>query len=578
MQLHRIRNSARAIAVLLASACMLARGQTEARFAGRPFVRVARANTADPTFGFVQGFGRSQVVGGEVVFPVLGNGFRCVGLARGRGGPWSILARAGTTTSTGAALSAFHDGIAEGTVDPRASSFVFAAGGTEADGLYFSDGGTPRLLLPSGTVLPSSGGLVANRLGEPHWVDGKLAVIAWHQAADGVRFRGIYRVIDGTLSTMADTGSPLPGVVGVPDTFSSQLGFDGVVAAFWASRGEFGAVQGMFRHPAPGGTPVEVVSTGGSIPGGGTILGFRSPPVVDRGTVWFFAYDGARVGYLLREDAGVVSVVAKDGDPAPEGGVLAGIGDTGLEASEGRVVFGARTASGTGVYEVEGTSLRPVVPGGGVVASVRPTSVALVDLAGDTLLLQLAGPGVQPVSLVANLARPQVPVILSGPVGATVPAGATIRLEADVLGDPPLTYLWTGPTGQVIRGTEAILTIPNAAAAHAGYYSLQVTNEAGSVRGASVLVNVEAPPEILVGPESTAVEAGDSLVLRVIALGGLPLGYAWWKDGQALDAAVGARSALSVASARASDAGEYHVVVTNAFGTVRSETVRVTVR
>lgn len=551
--------------------------QGEATFGGRPFVRIARANTTDAAFGFLQGFGRSQLVGDEVVMPILGPGFETVGLARGRGGPLSEVARVGTTGPSGGGLLRFHDGLAQETAGDAGASFVFAAGASLADGLLLAEAGGFRSLLASGAVLPNSNGRVANRLGEPHWAGGKLVIIAWHQAAAGVEFRGVYRVVDGALEAIADTATALPGVVGVPDGLSSQVGFDGTTVAFWATRGPFAAVQGIFR--SSGGAVSAVASAGDPLPGGGTISGFRSPPVVEDGVVWFFAQDAARAGYLLRAGAdGSITLLAKDGDAAPEGGVFAGIGDTGLEVSGGRVLFGARTGSGPGVYAVEGGIVQAVIPGGGIVAGMRPTSVALMDLEGDTLLLLTTGPGAQPATVVANLARPMVPVIMTPLQSGSVAAGARLELKVTAVGDAPLHYLWWGPLGRMPEVTGDTYVVPAAGAVHAGYYSVQVTNAFGQASSPSALVNVEIGPEILEQPLPVTVEAGDVAVLRMAALGGLPLQSTWWKDGVPVTVATPTLGVLSLVSATAADAGLYWAVISNAWGTVTSDSVRLTVQ
>lgn len=550
--------------------------QGEATWGGRPFVRIARANTTDAAFGFLQGFGRSQLVGDEVVVPILGPGFETVGLARGRGGPLSVVARTGTPGPSGGTLLRFHDGLARETAGDADASFVFAAGVSLADGLLLADAGGFRSLLASGTVLPNSNGRVANRLGEPHWAGGKLVVIAWNQGAAGVEFRGVYRVVDGALEAIADTATALPGVVGVPDGLSSQVGFDGTTVAFWATRGPFAAVQGIFR--SSGGAVSAVASTGDPLPGGGTISGFRSPPVVEDGVVWFFAQDAARAGYLLRGGSdGSISVVAKDGDVAPEGGVLTGIGDTGLEVSGGQVMFGARTGSGPGVYSVDGGILRAVIPGGGIVAGARPSSVALMDLEGDTLVLLITVPGAQPASVVANLARPMVPVIVTPLQGGSVAAGARLELRVAAAGEPPLQYLWWGPRGRMMDVTGDTYVVPAAGAVDVGYYSVQVTNAFGLASAPSALVNVEIAPEILEQPLPVTVETGDAVVIRMTAMGGLPMQYTWWKDGAQVPMATPSQGVLSLVSASPADAGLYWAVITNAFGTATSESVRLTV-
>ena len=73
-------------------------------------------------------------------------------------------------------------------------------------------------------------------------------------------------------------------------------------------------------------------------------------------------------------------------------------------------------------------------------------------------------------------------------------------------------------------------------------------------------------PRHLLGQAWPAV--GASTTLSVQATGQGPLTYQWRKDGTNVAGANGAT--LNFASAAASDAGSYSVVVTNAYGTVTS--------
>lgn len=550
--------------------------QTGAGYAGRPFVRIARAATSDPSLGIIAGFGRGQYVGQEVVIPVLGAGFEAVGLVAGRGGPLALVVRNGNPDPTGETLGHFQDAFVQRGGDPGRRVLAIAAGVDQADSLLLSDGAALTLLLASGTLLPGSGGKPLNRLGEPNLVNGRLVVIGWHQGASGVDFRGVYEVMGGSLNRLADTVTTLPGVVGVPDTFSSQVGFDGTNMAFWASGGEGTETQGIFKRMETG-TVVVVASSGDPLPGGGIMTSFLSPPVVDGGSVWFFAQDADRRTHLLRERDGTLGIVARDGDPAPEGGLLESLGQSGLEVNGGRVFFAARTAAGPGLYVLEAGAWQAIIPGGGVVAGLRPTAITLQDVEGDTIVLQTAGPAAQPAMVVANPPNPAVPVIVRVPESVAVPAGAAVNLQVVALGDAPLSYLWRGPAGVLTQVTGDTLRLASASAVDVGYYSVQVTNPVGQANSSSFLVNVEVGPTLTLEPQPVRLETGDTLQLRVVALGGLPMGYSWTRDGKPATNATSSGGNLVKNSAEPGDSGTYQVVVTNAYGTATSAPVTVVV-
>jgi hypothetical protein len=98
-------------------------------------------------------------------------------------------------------------------------------------------------------------------------------------------------------------------------------------------------------------------------------------------------------------------------------------------------------------------------------------------------------------------------------------------------------------------------------------------------RGEVFLLNppgLEQPPVISVGPiGGGTLGTGDLLHLVVSAIGGLPLEYQWFKDGQPIPGAD--QREYSVAHVDSSHAGSYQVRVANQFGEVMSAAVVVEV-
>lgn len=548
--------------------------QTSVTYAGRPFIQISRVNVNDPAAGFITGFGRAQVVGDAVVFVPL-NGPNASGVFRGRGGPLAAVAAAGTATPAGA-LQFFHDGFARHTAP--GDELVMAAGPARADALLRTDGAAFVTLLPSGALLPNSDAKPANVFGEPFLVGDALAVIAAHRPAGGVdNFRGVYRVKAGALEAVADTATELPGL-GVPEAFSSQVGFDGNRVAFWAARGPFTADEGMFVQ-ADGGPVTLIARNGDALPGGGTMDGFISPPFVADGAVYFFAYDTANVTRLLKFENDTLAVLAQDGGLTAENDPLQSLGQFGLAVEAGQVFFPALTPRGPGLYRLDGTGLQTVIPPGvNNLGGLRPAVLVLQDVAGDTIVLDVSD-SFNNRRLVANLALPAVPVIIASPTNQTLAAGARVELKMAALGDAPLEYLWqfSSPTGLVTRSTTDTLVIESTGAKDIGFYSVRVTNPFGTATSPSFQLNVGVAPEITDDLTNTTVEVGDALILRVIAPGGAPLSYAWFKD----DAPAVNDSAIFGQFVRTTvtpaDAGRYFVVVSNQWGQVTSAQAVVTV-
>jgi PKD repeat protein len=85
----------------------------------------------------------------------------------------------------------------------------------------------------------------------------------------------------------------------------------------------------------------------------------------------------------------------------------------------------------------------------------------------------------------------------------------------------------------------------------------------------------DSPPIIETQPAGRAVGVGEDLTLKVRAYGSWPLSFQWRKGLTELSGAI--QSTLHLTGVTLDDTGDYSVVVSNEFGTVTSDTVRVTV-
>ncbi|MFO7867765.1 MAG: carbohydrate-binding protein, partial [Bacteroidales bacterium] len=85
----------------------------------------------------------------------------------------------------------------------------------------------------------------------------------------------------------------------------------------------------------------------------------------------------------------------------------------------------------------------------------------------------------------------------------------------------------------------------------------------------------ETEPIITAQPKNTTSTLGKSTSLYVSATGADPLSYQWYKDDVAIPDATD--DIYSIAIAEESDAGDYHVVITNHLGTITSSTATLTI-
>jgi hypothetical protein len=90
-----------------------------------------------------------------------------------------------------------------------------------------------------------------------------------------------------------------------------------------------------------------------------------------------------------------------------------------------------------------------------------------------------------------------------------------------------------------------------------------------------MLLTVPSPPSITAHPQSQTATVGGTVTFTVSATGEPALLYQWRKDGADIFGATGAT--LKLNNVQPSDAGAYTVVVSNAAGSVTSDTARLTV-
>jgi hypothetical protein len=129
-------------------------------------------------------------------------------------------------------------------------------------------------------------------------------------------------------------------------------------------------------------------------------------------------------------------------------------------------------------------------------AEVHQSALASSDLAFDlrlTLLGIVKGPAIT--------GHPQSRVVLQG---------APVTFAVTATGSSPLAYHWRFNGANINGATAASYTIPSAQPAHAGEYSVLVTNAAGSVVSLPATLTVTVPAPLLL----TLASQGASLVLN----------------------------------------------------------------
>jgi len=168
------------------------------------------------------------------------------------------------------------------------------------------------------------------------------------------------------------------------------------------------------------------------------------------------------------------------------------------------------------------------------------------------------------------------PVITQAPLSQIVVDGSNASFSVTATGQTPLSYFWyfegasLADGGRISGASTAVLTISNVIGGDAGNYHVVVSNRHDVAVSDPANLTVVSPPSFTNQPTGQTVVAGGSVTFNVAAAGTEPLEYRWKKDGVDLvDAGRVSGSAtmsLSITNVQPGDAGDYSVIVTNAYG------------
>ncbi len=170
------------------------------------------------------------------------------------------------------------------------------------------------------------------------------------------------------------------------------------------------------------------------------------------------------------------------------------------------------------------------------------------------------------------------PTITTQPKSQTVLEGGPVLFAVVATGSDPLAYQWQKDGTNIVSARSNRLDLVNVTTAADGFYSVIVSNEAGTVTSASARLTVAlaaSPPRVTTQPADIAADAGGAASLTVVSSGTPPLHYQWRKAGAALPAQTNAT--LTLSNLVLADAGLYSVVVSNRAGLDLSREARLSV-
>jgi hypothetical protein len=139
-----------------------------------------------------------------------------------------------------------------------------------------------------------------------------------------------------------------------------------------------------------------------------------------------------------------------------------------------------------------------------------------------------------------------------------------------------LSYQWSFNSNSIAGATNATLTLASAQPTNGGVYSVTVSNAYGSTNSSNAVLTVLVyPPTITTQPTNQTVYVGSTATFTAVAGGTPPLHYQWSFNTTNI---VGATNAtLTLANVQLTNAGNYSVLVTNAYGSTNSVNAVLTV-
>ncbi len=170
------------------------------------------------------------------------------------------------------------------------------------------------------------------------------------------------------------------------------------------------------------------------------------------------------------------------------------------------------------------------------------------------------------------------PLITAQPQNVTTNQGSNATFTVAASGTGPFGYQWRFNAANISGATASSYTRSNVQSSNAGNYSVTVSNFAGTALSSNALLTVivpPAPPSIVTQPQGVTVFQGNPASLGVVAAGTAPLAYQWSFYGTNLPGATGTN--LTFNPATTNNSGPYTVVITNAYGSITSQTATVTV-
>jgi uncharacterized lipoprotein YddW (UPF0748 family) len=173
-------------------------------------------------------------------------------------------------------------------------------------------------------------------------------------------------------------------------------------------------------------------------------------------------------------------------------------------------------------------------------------------------------------SIVAALTVNVPPEITADPEDLIALAGQDATFTVSASGTAPLAYLWHFNNAPLAGATAPSYTRSNTTPAHAGNYSVTVSNVAGMVTSAAAQLTVHTAPTISAPPTNQTVKVGSNVTFSVTAAGIPAPTYQWHFNGIAINGATASNYLRP--NVQLGEAGGYFVTVSNSVTGLNSST------
>jgi sugar lactone lactonase YvrE len=161
-----------------------------------------------------------------------------------------------------------------------------------------------------------------------------------------------------------------------------------------------------------------------------------------------------------------------------------------------------------------------------------------------------------------------LPLVGLQPVSQTNDAGTNVTFSVLAGGGVPLSYQWLKNGSDLAGETGLSLSVSNISIVDEAAYSVRVTNILGSTFSSNAVLTVNQPVSIVAHPQTQFGIETFGVQFNVTPFGSTPFAYQWFKGSAAISG--GTNNPLTLTNLSSSDNGNYHVVVTNAFGSASS--------